>query len=84
MFAATTPNQGGDYVVQSELVKEEGAYVVKYVGHFAVPESHHINGLTRFVHDNAGYTATTDKDFGVYLFQDPKAEAAHGPPGGRA
>lgn len=71
-FAATKPNGGGDFVVEATLVEKGGKYAVEYVGHFAVPGSRHINGLTRFVYNGTGYTATTDLDFGLYLFADPR------------
>lgn len=66
-FAATKPGGGGDFVVEAQLV--DGA--VEYVGHFPIPDSKHVNGVTRFVHNGTGYTATTDLDYGLRLFRDP-------------
>ena len=70
-FAATAPGGGGDYVVEATLVRAaDGSSTCRYVGHFKVPDSKHINGLTRFVHGGRGYTATSDLDFGVRVFAD--------------
>jgi len=63
------------YVVYGEFEHDgNGGHFLRTGDYFEVPDTGHINGITRFQHQGKTYIATTDRDIGVFLFKEnPRA-----------